>query len=231
MRYAQALADWADAGGYEAETLWDMCTVAALGVPFDRAQYRACDHACPAASRSGWCWRRCCAARTRCCCWTSRTTTWTSPASAGWRSSCASRRRRCCSSATTASCWPGPPPGSSRSNPARPAARRGCTAAASRRTTQARERTESRGFEELRRRWDEEHAKLKELVLMYKQKAAFSSDMASRYQAAQTRLAQVRGGRAAAGAAAASRRCTMRLKGGRTGQAGGRSARAWSSPA
>src|SRR6186997_573686 len=40
MRYAQALADWADAGGYEAEVLWDTCTVAALGVPFERAQWR-----------------------------------------------------------------------------------------------------------------------------------------------------------------------------------------------
>src|SRR5512133_233902 len=33
LRYAQALADWADAGGYDAEVLWDTCTVAALGVP------------------------------------------------------------------------------------------------------------------------------------------------------------------------------------------------------
>ena len=40
MRYAQALADWADAGGYEAEVLWDVCTVAALGVPFEKAQWR-----------------------------------------------------------------------------------------------------------------------------------------------------------------------------------------------
>ena len=40
MRYAQAIADWADAGGYDAEVLWDTCTVAALGVPFERAQYR-----------------------------------------------------------------------------------------------------------------------------------------------------------------------------------------------
>jgi ATPase subunit of ABC transporter with duplicated ATPase domains len=40
MRYAQALADWADAGGYEAEVLWDTCTVAALGVPFEKAQWR-----------------------------------------------------------------------------------------------------------------------------------------------------------------------------------------------
>ena len=41
MRYAQALADWGDAGGYDAEVLWDTCTVAALGVPFERAQWRA----------------------------------------------------------------------------------------------------------------------------------------------------------------------------------------------
>jgi len=43
-------------------------------------------------------------------------------------------------------------------------------------------------LDELRRRWDEEHAKLKQLVLMYKQKAAYNDAMASRYQAAQTRL-------------------------------------------
>ncbi|GII24225.1 ABC-F family ATP-binding cassette domain-containing protein [Planosporangium mesophilum] len=43
-------------------------------------------------------------------------------------------------------------------------------------------------LEERRRRWDEEHAKLREQMLMYKQKAAYNSDMASRYQAAQTRL-------------------------------------------
>ncbi|WP_035800876.1 ABC-F family ATP-binding cassette domain-containing protein [Kitasatospora mediocidica] len=40
MAYAQALADWADAGGYEYETDWDVCTTAALGMPFDRAQFR-----------------------------------------------------------------------------------------------------------------------------------------------------------------------------------------------
>ncbi|GAA2573241.1 ATP-binding cassette domain-containing protein [Winogradskya consettensis] len=41
---------------------------------------------------------------------------------------------------------------------------------------------------ELRRRWDEEHEKLKELVLTLKTKAAFNDGLASRYQAAQTRL-------------------------------------------
>ena len=40
MRYATALADYADAGGYEHETVWDQCTVAALGVPFARARFR-----------------------------------------------------------------------------------------------------------------------------------------------------------------------------------------------
>jgi ATPase subunit of ABC transporter with duplicated ATPase domains len=39
-----------------------------------------------------------------------------------------------------------------------------------------------------RRRWDEEHEKLRAQMLMYKQKASYNSDMASRYQAAQTRL-------------------------------------------
>jgi energy-dependent translational throttle protein EttA len=43
-------------------------------------------------------------------------------------------------------------------------------------------------MEERRRRWDEEHEKLRQLMLMYKQKAAYNDAMASRYQAAQTRL-------------------------------------------
>jgi ATPase subunit of ABC transporter with duplicated ATPase domains len=43
-------------------------------------------------------------------------------------------------------------------------------------------------LDELRRRWDEEHQKLKELVLTLKQKATYNDGMASRYQAAQTRL-------------------------------------------
>ena len=40
MRYAQAISDWADAGGYDIEVLWDVCCTEALGVPFVRAQYR-----------------------------------------------------------------------------------------------------------------------------------------------------------------------------------------------
>ncbi|MFK4104674.1 ABC-F family ATP-binding cassette domain-containing protein [Streptomyces sp. NPDC019531] len=40
LTYAQALSDWAEVRGYESETLWDMCTTAALGVPYDKAQFR-----------------------------------------------------------------------------------------------------------------------------------------------------------------------------------------------
>ncbi|PKQ34501.1 MAG: ABC transporter ATP-binding protein [Actinobacteria bacterium HGW-Actinobacteria-11] len=40
MAYASAIAEYADAGGYEHETVWDQCTVAALGVPFERARFR-----------------------------------------------------------------------------------------------------------------------------------------------------------------------------------------------
>ena len=119
LRYATALADYADAGGYEHETVWDPVhrrrarrAVRARAVP--RARRR-----CRAASRSGSCWRRCCAVRTTCCCSTSPTTTSTCPASGGSRSSCARPRRPCCSSRTTASCSRGAPIASSRSRPAR----------------------------------------------------------------------------------------------------------------
>ncbi|HEX2904398.1 MAG TPA: ATP-binding cassette domain-containing protein, partial [Jatrophihabitans sp.] len=40
LRYAHALAGWGDAGGYEAEVLWDTVTVAALGVEYERCKYR-----------------------------------------------------------------------------------------------------------------------------------------------------------------------------------------------
>ncbi|HET6534254.1 MAG TPA: ATP-binding cassette domain-containing protein [Actinoplanes sp.] len=41
---------------------------------------------------------------------------------------------------------------------------------------------------EARRRWDEQHEKLRDLVMTLKQKATYNDGMASRYQAAQTRL-------------------------------------------
>ncbi len=41
LLYAHALSDWGDAGGYESEVVWDVCTVAALGATYDACQYRA----------------------------------------------------------------------------------------------------------------------------------------------------------------------------------------------
>jgi len=38
--YAHALAHWGDVGGYDLEVLWDTVTVAALGVPYERCKYR-----------------------------------------------------------------------------------------------------------------------------------------------------------------------------------------------
>jgi ATPase subunit of ABC transporter with duplicated ATPase domains len=72
-------------------------------------------------------------------------------------------------------------------------------------------------LDELRRRWDEDHERLKELVRMYRQKAAYNSDMASRLQAAVTRLRKFE----EAGPPEESPRdqnVRMRLRGGRTGK-------------
>jgi ATPase subunit of ABC transporter with duplicated ATPase domains len=41
MTYAHALSEWAEVRGYEAEVVWDMCTMSALGVPYEQAQWRA----------------------------------------------------------------------------------------------------------------------------------------------------------------------------------------------
>jgi ATPase subunit of ABC transporter with duplicated ATPase domains len=40
LDYAHAIAEWGDAGGYDAEVLWDTVTVAALGAPYERCKYR-----------------------------------------------------------------------------------------------------------------------------------------------------------------------------------------------
>ncbi len=71
-------------------------------------------------------------------------------------------------------------------------------------------------LDELRRRWDEERAKLRELVLFYRNKAAYNSDMASRYHAAEKRLERFD----AVGPPEERPReqdVKMRLRGGRTG--------------
>lgn len=40
MAYAQAISDWGDAGGYDAEVLWDVCCTNALGKTFDEVSHR-----------------------------------------------------------------------------------------------------------------------------------------------------------------------------------------------
>ena len=60
-------------------------------------------------------------------------------------------------------------------------------------------------LDELRRRWDEEHQKLRELMLMYKQKAAYNDGHGLALPGRADPAAQVRGGRAAAAAARRTR--------------------------
>jgi len=40
MAYAQAVSDWGDAGGYDAEVMWDVCCMAALGKSYDDVSHR-----------------------------------------------------------------------------------------------------------------------------------------------------------------------------------------------
>ena len=72
-------------------------------------------------------------------------------------------------------------------------------------------------LEELRRRWDDEHAKIKQLVTELRKKASYNDGMASRYQAAQTRLRKFeRAGPPEV--APRDQNIKMRLRGGRTGR-------------
>lgn len=213
MRYAQAIADWGDAGGYELETTWDEVTMAALGVPYDRAQYRA------ASSLSGGEQKR-----------LVLEALFSGPddlllldepdnyldvPGKRWLEAklnqssksvlFVSHDRELLDNAATRIVTLEP----------------GALGASSwvhggGFSTYLQARTDRNArFEELRRRWDEEHIKLKELVNMYKNKAAFRSDMANRYHAAQTRLAKF----LEAGPPEAipiEQNVKMRLKGGRT---------------
>ncbi|MHA7240575.1 ABC-F family ATP-binding cassette domain-containing protein [Arthrobacter sp. TMS1-12-1] len=213
MAYAQAIADWGDAGGYELETTWDEVTMAALGIPFDRAQYRA------ASSLSGGEQKR-----------LVLEALFSGPdelllldepdnyldvPGKRWlevklRESkksvlFVSHDRELLANAATriVTLEPGALGASSWTH-----------GGGFETYLKAREDRNAR-FEELRKRWDEEHLKLKELVNMYKNKAAFRSDMANRYHAAQTRLAKF----LEAGPPEAiplEQNVSMRLAGGRT---------------
>ena len=215
MRYAQAIADWSDAGGYEAETLWDVVTIAALGVSFERSQWREVrtlsggeqkrlvleallrgpdqvlllDEPDNYLDVPGKRWlEEQLAATTKTVLLVSHDRELLAKA--------ADRIVTLEPGAAGATAWVhGSGFGSYHA---------------------ARADRMSR-LEELRRRWDEELAKLKALVLSLKTRAEFNDGMSSRYQAALTRLAKFE----AAGPpqeVPIEQRVTMRLRGGRTGK-------------
>ena len=213
MAYAQALVDWADVGGYEHETLWDVCTVAAIGIPFEQAQWR------PVSTLSGGEQKRVVleallrgpdevllldepdnyldvpAKR-----WLEEQLI-ASPKTVLFISHdrelldrVATRIATLEPGAAGSTIWVHPGHFST--------------------YHQARVDRNAK-LEERRKRWDEEHAKLKALVIMYRQKASYNSDMAPKLQAAETRLRRfVQAGPPELVPQAQNVR--MRLKGGRT---------------
>ena len=215
MAYAEALAEYADAGGYDVEVTWDVCTIAGLGVPYDRARYRELrtlsggeqkrlvlefllrgpdevlllDEPDNFLDVPGKIWLE---QRIR----ESEKTILYVSHDRELLNNTATRVVTVELGSAGNRVWTHPG-GFASYHEAR--------------------RDRFARFEELRRRWDEEHAKLKALVLMYKQKAAYNDGMASRYQAAQTRLRKFE----EAGPPTEQPReqqVTMRLQGGRTGK-------------
>ncbi len=214
MQYAQALADWAEVRGYEAETLWDVCTTAALGVPYDRAQYREVrtlsggeqkrlvleallrgpdevlllDEPDNYLDVPGKRWLEDQLRATR------KTVLFVSH----------DRELLSRVADRIVALEPGP------------AGADAWVHGGGFATFHDARRERFARFEELRRRWDEKHAQLKKLVLTLRQAAANSPDMASRYRAAQTRLRKFE----EAGPPPEPPReqdIRMRLRGGRTG--------------
>ncbi|MFE4248298.1 ATP-binding cassette domain-containing protein [Streptomyces sp. NPDC056910] len=214
LQYAQALSDWAEAQGYEAETVWDMCTMAALGIPYDTAQFREVrtlsggeqkrlvleallrgtdevlllDEPDNYLDVPGKRWLEQKLRETR------KTVLFVSH----------DRELLARSAEKIVSVEPGP------------AGADAWVHGAGFATYHEARRERFARFEELRRRWDEKHAQLKKLVLNLRQAAAVSHEMASRYAAAQTRLRKFE----EAGPPPEPPReqdITMRLHGGRTG--------------
>jgi len=215
MRYAAALSEWADAGGYDIEVTWDVCCTSALGVPFERAKYRDLttlsggeqkrlvlefllrgpddvllldepDNFLDVPGKT-WLEQRMNES--------TKTILYISH-DREMLNNTATRVVTVELGAAGNTVWMHPG-GFASYHDAR--------------------RDRFTRFEELKRRWDEEHAKLKALVLRYKIKAEFNDGLASQYRAAQTRLRKF----VDAGPPQAiprEQQVTMRLKGGRTGK-------------
>jgi ATPase subunit of ABC transporter with duplicated ATPase domains len=215
MAYATALAEFGDAGGYELEVVWDTCCTTALGIGFARAKYRRLSTLSGGEQKRlvleyllagpdqvllldepdnyldvpGKTWLE---ARIR----ESAKTVLFISHDRELLANTATRVITIELGAAGNTAWTHPG-GFASYHEAR------------------RDRFER--FEELRRRWDEEHAKLKALVLRYKIKAEYNDGLASQYKAAQTRLRKFE----EAGPPLAiprEQQVTMRLRGGRTGK-------------
>lgn len=186
MRYAQALADWADVGGYEAEAAWDEVTDEVLSIPFERAQHRDLRTLSGGEQK-----RLVLTALLR-----GREEVLLLDEPDNFLDVPTKRWLEDRLNATTKTVL--------YVSHDRELLSRTATAVATVEPTasggdvwvhgggfdtylEAREARMDR-LEELRRRWDEEHVKLKELVHTLRTKAAFNDGLASRYQAAQTRL-------------------------------------------
>ncbi|RST13980.1 ABC-F family ATP-binding cassette domain-containing protein [Streptomyces sp. WAC05374] len=214
LAYAQALSDWAEARGYEAETVWDMCTMAALGVPYEKAQFRdvrtlsggeqkrlvleallrgpeevlLLDEPDNYLDVPGKRWLEERLAETR------KTVLFVSH----------DRELLARAAEKIVAVEPGP------------AGSDVWVHGGGFGTFHEARRERFARFEELQRRWEEKHAQLKQLVNTLKNKAAFNDGLASRYQAAQTRLRKFE----EAGPPPEPPReqdIRMRLRGGRTG--------------
>jgi ATPase subunit of ABC transporter with duplicated ATPase domains len=211
MRYATALAEWGDAGGYEAEVHFDACCVAAIGVGYDRCQWRE------VATLSGGEQKRLVLEsllRGRAeVLLLDEPDNYLDVAGKIWLEQqllttpktvlMVSHDRELLSASAERIIT---------------VEDRHVWVHGSGFGTYAQARRErNERLDELRRRWDEEHEKLRQLMLMYKQKASYNDAMASRYQAAVTRLRKFE----EAGPpelAPKEQNVRMRLRGGRTGK-------------
>jgi ATPase subunit of ABC transporter with duplicated ATPase domains len=211
LRYARALADWGDAGGYDAEVLWDACCVAALGEPYESCRWRSVGTLSGGEQK-----RLVLEALLRGpdeVLLLDEPDNYLDVPAKLWLEE---RLRETAKTVLLVS--------HDRELLDRVAERIVTVESGSvwvhgggfATYAQAR-RDRIERLEELRRRWDEEHAKLKALVAMYRQKASYNDSMASRLQAAETRLRRF----VAAGPPEIPPRdqnLKMRLRGGRTGK-------------
>ena len=211
LRYAAALAEWGDAGGYQAEVHWDSCCVAALGVPYDRCRWRE------VRTLSGGEQKRLVLEsllrdRTEVLLLDEPDNYLDVPGKLWLEEQLAATAKTVLlvshDRELLANC----------AKRIIPVEDRNVWVHGGGFATYAQARRDRNDrLDELRRRWDEEHEKLKQLVRMYRQKASYNSDMASRLQAAVTRLRKFED----AGPpelAPREQNVKMRLRGGRTGK-------------